>query len=231
VRLSPLGTSATAWPIVPASEDRWWWWWWMWSSRWNENWQGKSEYSEKSNSATLSTTNPTLPDPGSNPDCRGRKSATNRLSYGAASLLLATSDTCVFLFWYPETTTDLIPRFISDRWTRLAKAPPSENHRIRWSWHILTQQDILFFGLFYWCLCTERCTAMLKGMTTGVRVITNCEMKWTIVTLSSCERERENSECQLSDTQHIYYTDIALIFAGAPIKKTDWSLRNVLRHT
>jgi hypothetical protein len=35
-------------------------------------------------SATLSTTNPTWPDPGSNPGRRGGKSATNRLSYGVA---------------------------------------------------------------------------------------------------------------------------------------------------
>jgi hypothetical protein len=32
----------------------------------------------------LSTTNPTWPDPGSNPDRRGEKPETNRLSYGAA---------------------------------------------------------------------------------------------------------------------------------------------------
>jgi hypothetical protein len=42
MRLSPLGTSATNWPIVPAPDDRWW----TWSSRWNENWQGKRKYSE-----------------------------------------------------------------------------------------------------------------------------------------------------------------------------------------
>jgi hypothetical protein len=35
-------------------------------------------------SATLSTTNPTWPDPGSNPGRRGGKPGTNRLSYGAA---------------------------------------------------------------------------------------------------------------------------------------------------
>jgi hypothetical protein len=34
--------------------------------------------------ATLSTTNPTWPDPGSIPGRRGGKPATNRLSYGAA---------------------------------------------------------------------------------------------------------------------------------------------------
>jgi hypothetical protein len=43
VRLSLLGTSATIWPIVPVPNDRWW----MWSSRWNEHWQGKQKYSEK----------------------------------------------------------------------------------------------------------------------------------------------------------------------------------------
>jgi hypothetical protein len=35
-------------------------------------------------SATLSTTNPTWPEPCSNPDRRGEKPATNRLSYGTA---------------------------------------------------------------------------------------------------------------------------------------------------
>jgi hypothetical protein len=44
VRLSPLGTAVTNWPTVPSPDDRWWW---MWSSWWNENWQGKPKYSEK----------------------------------------------------------------------------------------------------------------------------------------------------------------------------------------
>jgi hypothetical protein len=35
--VSLLGTLATNWPIVPAPDDRWW----VWSSQWNENWQGK----------------------------------------------------------------------------------------------------------------------------------------------------------------------------------------------
>jgi hypothetical protein len=53
--------------------------------RWNEDWQGKPKYSKKTcPDATLSTTNPTWPDPGSNPGRRGGKPATNRLSYGAA---------------------------------------------------------------------------------------------------------------------------------------------------
>jgi hypothetical protein len=71
VRLRPLGTSATNWPIVPATDDRWWW---MCSSRWNENWQGRPKYSENTcPSATLSSTNPTWPDLGSNPGRRGGK--------------------------------------------------------------------------------------------------------------------------------------------------------------
>jgi hypothetical protein len=82
VRLSPLGTSATNWPILPAPNDRWWW---MWSSRRNKTCQGKPKYSEKiCPSANLSTTNPTWPDLGSNPGRRGGKRVTNRLSYGTA---------------------------------------------------------------------------------------------------------------------------------------------------
>jgi hypothetical protein len=69
------------WPIVPAPDDRWW----LWNSWWNEDWQGKPKYSQKTcPSATLSTTNPTWPDLGSNPVRRGGKPATNRLSFGTA---------------------------------------------------------------------------------------------------------------------------------------------------
>jgi hypothetical protein len=79
VRLSPLSTSATNWPIVPAPDDRWW----VWRSQWNENFQGKPNYSEKTCPCpTLSTTNPTWPELGSNPGCRGGKPATNRLRHG-----------------------------------------------------------------------------------------------------------------------------------------------------
>jgi hypothetical protein len=39
VRLSPLGTCGTVWPIVPIPGDKWW----AWSSRWDENWQGEIE--------------------------------------------------------------------------------------------------------------------------------------------------------------------------------------------
>jgi hypothetical protein len=48
------------WPIVPAPDDRWWW---LWRNWWNEDWQGKPKYSEKTYPrATLSTTNPTWQD-------------------------------------------------------------------------------------------------------------------------------------------------------------------------
>jgi hypothetical protein len=82
--LGPLSTAATDWPTVPA--PRWLWWWRIWL---NEDWQGKSKYSEKTHpSATLSTTNPTWPDPGLNPGRRGGKPATNRLSCGTASYII-----------------------------------------------------------------------------------------------------------------------------------------------
>jgi hypothetical protein len=82
VRLNPLGMSANIWLFVPALDDRWWW---VWSSWWNENWQGKPKHSEKTcPNATLFTTNPAWPDPGSNPGRRGGKPATNRLSCGMA---------------------------------------------------------------------------------------------------------------------------------------------------
>jgi hypothetical protein len=57
----------------------------VWSSWWNENWQGKPKYSEKTcASATLSTTNPTWSDLGSNPGRCGGKPATKCLSYDTA---------------------------------------------------------------------------------------------------------------------------------------------------
>jgi hypothetical protein len=81
VRLSPLGTSVSNWPKEPIPDVRWP----VWSSRQNENLQGKPKYSEKTcTSGTLFTTDPTWPDLGPNPDRRGGKPATNRLSYGAS---------------------------------------------------------------------------------------------------------------------------------------------------
>jgi hypothetical protein len=79
-KLGPLGTSATEWPIVPVPGD-------YDDGEFGEMRIGrvKPKYSEKTcPSATLSTTNPTLPDSGLNPGHRGGKPATNRLSYGAA---------------------------------------------------------------------------------------------------------------------------------------------------
>jgi hypothetical protein len=72
-----LEATALFLPIVAC--PGWLWWWRIW---WNA---GKPKYSEKTRlSATLSTTNPTWPYPGSNPGRRCGEPATNRLSYGAA---------------------------------------------------------------------------------------------------------------------------------------------------
>jgi hypothetical protein len=97
VRLNPLGTSATNWPIVPTPYDRW-----LWSIWWNENWQGKLKYLEETClSATLCTTNSTCPDLGSNPGHRGGNPATNHLSWHGLWSTLATivpPDSCVLNF-------------------------------------------------------------------------------------------------------------------------------------
>jgi hypothetical protein len=84
------------WPTVQAPDDRWGW---LWSNWWTEDWQGKPKYLEKTcPSATLSTTNPTWPDSGSNSGRRGGKPATNRLSYGATRQL---SDRLNYCFHKP----------------------------------------------------------------------------------------------------------------------------------
>jgi hypothetical protein len=79
----------------------------LWSNWWNEDWQGKPKYSEKTcPSAILSTTNPTWPEPCANPGRRGGKLATNRLSYGAACQL------CLVTHWdvrkHHEPSTQII---------------------------------------------------------------------------------------------------------------------------
>jgi hypothetical protein len=67
-----------------------------WSSRWND-WQGKPKYSEKSFiSAALSTTNPTCPDPGSNPNIRNVLSNADQI-YPEQG------------YWKGKTSTPLIP--------------------------------------------------------------------------------------------------------------------------
>jgi hypothetical protein len=54
--------------------------------RWNEIDREKPKFLEENRpSATLSTTNPIWIDPGSNPDVRGGRPATNRLSHGTAT--------------------------------------------------------------------------------------------------------------------------------------------------
>jgi hypothetical protein len=113
VGLSPLYCSHF-WPIVPAPDDRWGW---LWSNWWNEYWQGKPKYSQKTcPSATLSTTNPTWPDPGSNAGRRGGKPATNRLSYGAACNNTVHTGLFIKRFTFRPTDNDISAAVCSNRW-------------------------------------------------------------------------------------------------------------------
>jgi hypothetical protein len=76
-------------------------WLWGWKIWWNEDLQGKAKNSKKDRHiATLSTTKPTRPDPGSNPVRRGEKPATNRLSYGAALYTRKWDDSCLIYLMY-----------------------------------------------------------------------------------------------------------------------------------
>jgi hypothetical protein len=98
VRLSPLGTEAKTDLLLSAPDDRWWW---LWSNWWNEDWQRKPKYSQNTYpSATLSTTNPIWPDPGSNPGRRGGKLATNNLSYCADRFVVHSIPIPQWEIWY-----------------------------------------------------------------------------------------------------------------------------------
>ena len=78
-------------------------WWWLFfcflvmEHRWNEIYRGKPKYSGEKPCpiATLSTTNPTSTDLGSNPGLHGERPATNSLSHGTALRHLVVS--CFFL--------------------------------------------------------------------------------------------------------------------------------------
>jgi hypothetical protein len=79
------------------------------NTRWNEDWQGKPKYSEKTcPSATLSTKNPTWPDLVSNPGSRGGKPATNRLSYGTASRRSLIQFWICFFFLFSHSVTKIL---------------------------------------------------------------------------------------------------------------------------
>jgi hypothetical protein len=76
--LSPLGSSATNWTVVPAPDDRC-----AWRIWWNENWQGNRSTRRKP--APMPFYPPQIPhELGSNPGRRGGKPAPNRLIYGTA---------------------------------------------------------------------------------------------------------------------------------------------------
>jgi hypothetical protein len=111
---------------------------WLWGwriIRWNEDWQGKPKYSEKTCPiATLSVTNPTWPDSGSNPGRRGGKPATNRFSYGAATTywLQRASLTC----WSRTTRC-------SQEWIKIIFVSTHSSGKSVSPWNISTQQAFL----------------------------------------------------------------------------------------
>jgi hypothetical protein len=117
---SLLGTSTINWPIVPYPDDRWW----MWSGRWNENWQGKPKYSEKTClSTTLSTTNSIWAYLGSNPGRRRGKPAAKRLRHGTADKRPwlnrgINQEFCRKVWGKPLQTSMRISAVLADVWTK-----------------------------------------------------------------------------------------------------------------
>jgi hypothetical protein len=124
-----VGLRVLRWPIVAAPDDRWVW---LWRNWWNEDWQGKLKYSEKTcPSATLSTKYPTCLHPGLNTGSRGGKPATNRLTYGAASKAKHAPTLQIKSESHSYSTTGGLPP-ISSSWRQ---AP----------WHL--RLEIFFFNL------------------------------------------------------------------------------------
>jgi hypothetical protein len=74
--------------------------------QWNEIDRRKPTARRKTcSSATLSTTNPTWTDPGSNPILRSERPATNRLSHGTAfSVMLRRVDLCLSPYHFATIT-------------------------------------------------------------------------------------------------------------------------------
>jgi hypothetical protein len=131
------------WPIGPAPDDDGWWW--VWSSRWND-WHGKPKYSEQTcPNATLSTTNATWPDPGSNLCHCGGKPVTNHLSYGTAPkqvlqhLLIA--DSWITTIKRRRMTIDIDSLYThwvllksSIHWDSTERTCPTRIWRLSWTW-------------------------------------------------------------------------------------------------
>jgi hypothetical protein len=94
---------------------------------------GETEVLGENPDATLSTTNPTCPDPGLNPGRRGGKPATNRFSYGEAmrkSLVTLAKIAWILLFGSPWKTVVCMQRLYLDRATRKQNGTINAGHKL-----------------------------------------------------------------------------------------------------
>jgi hypothetical protein len=91
------------------------------------NWQGKT-----CPSATLSTTNPTWTDPGSNPGLRGGRSAANRLSHGInfRSRGMASFEHVVLFSITNHRSISFCWHSVSECWNRITLAESLKLHKI-----------------------------------------------------------------------------------------------------
>jgi hypothetical protein len=90
MRLNPLGTSASNWPILPAPDDRWWW---VWSGGMRI---GRGNTSSRRKPAPVPLCPPHSTWPGIEPGVLSMKPATNHLSNGTVRMICNTRNYWVF---------------------------------------------------------------------------------------------------------------------------------------
>jgi hypothetical protein len=156
--------------------------WWSFSffrvmeHRWNEKLRGENRSTRGGKtclSATLTTTNSTWTDPGSNPDLRGERPANNRLSHDTAfKIIFKVIIRIVVLFWIrkPPNLVEALERFGVNCWLRKLLNKFSWNlvlgnftkiyRHIKYTTHI---KDVS-------CEKAERCSAHIFSMTVPTRI-------------------------------------------------------------
>jgi hypothetical protein len=143
----------------------------VWSSRWDEC-HGKPKYWEKTCFITsLSTTNPTGFDLGSNPGPRGGKPVPNRLSYGMA-LPHAWITHCLFQYYmFPPVSTSFSPHILQaiacsgERTVSIIR-----RHNFHFYFHLFSYSQVTFsFRIYSTPLKLHKnCNWIQKGSYCGV---------------------------------------------------------------
>jgi hypothetical protein len=114
------------------------------------NWQGKTEVlrGKTCPNATLSTTNPTWSNPGSNPGLRGGRQTTNRLSHGTTVIAEVTASyTCLGVVIYELFLEGMYPAnvavFFASYFCQYSNYKNTLRMRTRAVWTVLAPSKVL----------------------------------------------------------------------------------------